>query len=127
MSLLEQARKDWNQFTSTGGFEVTFSFVARTGEEIDVLGVFADTTLTEEFDTGAFANMRTVFCSVSFAQFDGSDYPLRNDKGQISLFDHKVSFTNASGTEYRYRVSQAFPDNTVGVISFQLQRQDVSE
>ena len=123
-SLLEKARSDWNELTSSGGFEVTFTFVAPTGETIDVSGIYSKTTLATEFETGAFANYQKVFASVSYSQFDNSDYPLRNDDGIVSLVDHVINFVDASGEVVNYRCSQVFPNDTVGVFSFEFQRYD---
>lgn len=125
MSLLNQARKDWNNLTSSGGFEVTFTFTSPDeSDSIEVKGIFSDTSLAAEFDTGAFANYNSVFVSVSFSQFEGSAYPLFNASGIIALHSHTVSFTNATGQEFTYRISQAYPDNTTGMVSLQLQRKE---
>lgn len=119
--LILQARKDWQRHTSSGGFEEDITF--QTPEsvvapfEVIVQGLAIKHNLKVDTDGNAVSS-KNVHITVSEALLVAAGYPVRNAKNEVDLIDHKIKYADSSGNGLQeYVILQAFPDETVGIIT----------
>lgn len=128
MGLLDIAKSDWQKFSSdtgpTGaGVELIFQSPANIVTAVQGLATTHHMATSFDPETGreVKVNVRNVHVSVSEQLFIDAGYPVRNASGRVEMVGHNVRFSNSAGQDWRYRVAEAFPDETIGVIVFILQ------
>jgi len=118
--MLDEARKDWNKITTSGGFEVDIT-LEKSGVPITVVkGLATLRSMEFDFEAGAFIRADKAHATISFAELDANAFPYRNTNGVINMIGTKVSFLSSQGDVKNYKVSENFPDETVGIITFNL-------
>jgi len=50
--------------------------------------------------------------------FINNNYQIRDVAGKVSMKKHKVSYIDSTGASGSYEVTEAFPDQAVGLIVF---------
>lgn len=114
---MEQARKDVKAFVqNTNDFGVELVFTNPLGVSITVVGIASRHHLAVDTD-GSIINSRQAHFSVSEQSFIDKNYTIRNAKNDVDFEGHKVSIAQSSGTTYKYIIKQAFPDETIGLIT----------
>ena len=119
--LTEQARKDWQRITSSGGFEENITFKTPDSVvpavEVIVKGLATKHNLNVDTDGNAVSS-KNVHITVSEALLVAAGYPVRNDENEVSLIDHKIDYADSTESGLQnYVILECFPDETVGVIT----------
>ena len=121
MGLIEQAKKDIEQITSNKSeFAVDITFTAPTGDIVTIAGLHKKHHFGFDPMTGAAVNSKTASISFSEKFLTDLDYPIRNSKNEVILAGHIIDVKDSTGELKRYKVSQWFPDETIGLISANL-------
>lgn len=116
MSLYDQAKADIEQITSnTDEWSKPVTFTALTGETAIVNCIHTKHHLGIDTD-GRRVNSKNAHISVSEKHLVDALYPVRNLKGEVSLYLHKVLVADSTGIEKKYKITEAYPDETVGLI-----------
>lgn len=114
--LIEQARKDWQRFTSdpdTWGISITFT--APTAEVAVVNGLGTNHHIDVDTD-GNLINSKNSHVSVSEQLLVDEAYPVRDGDGEVAMVQHRVKFKDSTGVEKEYVIEETLPDETVGMI-----------
>jgi len=69
---------------------------------------------------GAPVNSPTVRVTVSELTLAALDYPVRNTSNAVALKGHRVTFSDLTGEQATYVVSEQFPNAQTGVIRLQM-------
>ena len=113
--LLDRARKDMQKITNKE-FSVQLTFTANTGETAAVRGLASKHHLGINPETGAIVNVKNTHVSVAEADLVAESYPVRNANKDVAMYNHLVTYTDSAGNEFTYRVNDAMPDETLGII-----------
>lgn len=118
MGLLDQAIADAKAIVenTASGFGADITLTAPNGSTISIKGLHTKHHLSVDAD-GNPINGKNASISFSEGSFSESAYPLRNDAGQVSLRNHKVSVKDSTGTLCHYSIVQWYPDERVGLIT----------
>lgn len=119
MSIFEQASEDWNRFSQ----EHPLRFVDRKGFEVSVDGIATKHHINVDTE-GQIVNTKNIHVSVSEKSLTDLSYPTRNDRGDVSMKKHVVYFTDSTNVEKKYYIIEAYPDETVGVLTFILEESE---
>lgn len=117
MSVLALAKEGWEKF-SQSSFDLDLNLVSPDGLQTAVIkGIGTDNERTLDTD-GQEMIGRIVHIGFSenalLTAFP--NYPTRNDKDEVSLQSHLVSFLDSRGVLKDYKVKQTYPDSTIGMI-----------
>lgn len=116
MSLLDQIKKDVQTITGNAGdFAVSIQLTAPTLEEATVNGLHTKHHLGVDTE-GNMVNSRNAHISIAEALLTAAKYPARNAQGEVSMHDHLVRVADSTGVTKSYKVKEAYPDETVGLI-----------
>ena len=129
MGLQDIAKADWLKISSdigaTGaGTELIFQSTSNNVAIVNGLSTTHNMGTSFDPETGVEKkiNVRNVHVSVSESLLTNAGYPVRNSDGRVAMVGHTVRFTNSAGQLLRYSIAECFPDETIGVIVFQLQQ-----
>lgn len=115
-NLFQLAKRDAKFFVSNGGFEEDIELVTPSKDKTLLLTGFA-TKHHINFDSdGNPINSKNVHICIDESVLVANGYPVRNEKGEIFLKNHQVSFSDSSGIVKTYVVRENFPDETLGLI-----------
>jgi hypothetical protein len=118
MGLMEQIKNDVAFITTNGSdFAIPLIFTDLSGTDFPVMGTarkihFAFT------DEGVAVNDKTASCSASEQVLVSAGYVVRNAAKEVAMANHKVRWTDSSGTLWQYFIRETFPDETLGLIVF---------
>lgn len=116
--VLEMARNDWKKhITSTSGAGEDISVTTPdNATTVNVRGLAMSHHLN--FDTeGHVVNSKSTHISISEKDLTDQGYVVRNIKNIVALHKHKISFADSTGVTKNYLIIQAYPDETVGLIT----------
>ena len=116
-SVLTRARADMARFTTAGGFEedITLSLPDGTNP-VAIKGLTAKPHMSLDTD-GQVVDSARVHVTVIEAHLVAAGYTVRNASAEVSLHKHRVAVADSTGVVRNYRVSQSFPDETLGSIT----------
>tara|TARA_R110000751_G_scaffold152219_1_gene257347 strand:+ start:135 stop:512 length:378 start_codon:yes stop_codon:yes gene_type:complete len=118
MGLLELGRKDWRKhITDSSGAGVDLAFVSPDDlQTANIRGLAMAHHLSFDADGNPVNSKNT---HITFAESDlvAAGYTVRNTKEIVALYQHKISYADSTGVVKNYVVTQAFPDETVGIIT----------
>jgi hypothetical protein len=118
MSLTERAILDAQFITQNpGGFAVSMVLTAPNTDTVTVLGLATKHHNGIDLDG---AHVSTKIASVSITENQLIGYPCRNASGEIYLENHNLSVKDSTAVEKNYRVTEWFPDETLGLIVLKL-------
>lgn len=117
MSLIEQAKKDWQTITTdTSGFGVVINLTTpNDSDTVELKGLHAKHHIGIDTD-GNLVNSKNAHISFSEQQLIDASYPYRNTGDEVALYNHKISVKDSTGQEKKYVIREWFPDETIGVI-----------
>ena len=117
MSLVDQAKADWQQITTdtVNGFGTAISFVAPNASTANVVGLATKHHIGID-DDGNVVNTKNAHISFSEKQLTDQSYPVRDSDGEVSLYNHQVTWIDSTGASITYVIREMFPDETIGVI-----------
>ena len=115
--LIEQAKKDWQRFTSDpDAFGIPITFTAPTTEVANIIGLATKHHINIDTD-GNVVNTKNAHISISEQLLVDALYPVRAGGDEVTLIDHRVSYADSTGTVKEYIIKETFPDETVGMIT----------
>lgn len=121
MGIRDLAKRDWQKYiTSVSGAGDNLLIETPTGApvaaDINIRGLVMKHHLSFGTD-GQAVNSMNAHITISESDLVAGSYPVRNAKNEVSLHKHKVTYTDSAELEKTYLIIQAFPDETVGVIT----------
>lgn len=116
-TLRQQAKSDWERFSTEGGFETPVKFIAPEGEEAEFSTLAFDVRL--DFETeGGDLSVNKNHITFPESKLIAANYPYRDQvTNNINLSGHCVEWTNTSGILKKYSIEKVSPDQTVGMIT----------
>lgn len=115
--LIEQAKNDWQRFTSDPkAFGTSITLTAPTAEVAVVVGLATKHHISIDTD-GNVVNTKNAHISISEQLLVDALYPVRTGGDEVTLIDHHVSYADSTGTVKEYVIKETFPDETVGMIT----------
>ncbi len=116
MGLIQQAKEDWQRFTSDPDlFGVSIDFEAPTSETATVVGFATKHNIGVDTE-GNLINTKNAHISVAEKLLTDKGYPTRNSDGEVALKGHRIDYVDSTGGSKKYVIQQSFPDETVGII-----------
>lgn len=98
------------------GFNEAVVFTARTGETATIYCIPNKIGRKLETNTGMIINTKNP--SVVFSEANmPTDYPVRNDDGEVAMIGDRVTMADSTGIQKEYIVQQNIPDETIGLIT----------
>jgi len=123
--LLEIARQDWLNITSSGGFESEFTLTTPTASNTATInGLVIHISAVFDFDSGAFTNSPRVRATFSEQLLTDLGYPVRNVNNKVNLLNHVFEYIDSTGVSKKFKVDENLPDQSVGIITLQLSEYD---
>lgn len=114
--LLASARKNANKIITKGGFQVDIQFeTANSDKIVDVKGLATKHFINYDSD-GLPINSKNVHVNISEKDLTDLGYIVRNSKQEVALLNHKVRFKDSTDIVRSYKVSENYPDETLGLI-----------
>jgi hypothetical protein len=116
MSLYDLAKADIQQITSNPDeWSREITFTAPTGEIAIINGLHTKHHLGIDTE-GARVNSKNAHISISEKLLTDASYPVRNAIGEVSLFNHRVAVADSTGIVKNYKITENYPDETIGLI-----------
>lgn len=113
--ILKLAKKDSRRIITSGGFEENIELTnPKTGLTVKLTGFATKHWIT--YDDGQQVNSKNAHVCISESDLNDLSYPVRNDKKEIALLNHIVSFKDSSDEVKFYAVKENYPDETLGLI-----------
>lgn len=115
MGIFDLAKEDSKRFTK----QVPLTFYRIVEEEevsVDVEGMFTNHHLGIDPDTRTLVNSKNIQCTVHEANLIDAGFMTRNASGFIKLLDCFVKATRSDGVLKEYKVTETYPDETLGII-----------
>lgn len=85
-------------------------------DEVEVMGMATRHHLGIDPDTRTLVNSRNTQCTVSEELLTEQGFETRNASGDVSMLNVYVRYNDGTGTERTYKISQVYPDDTIGLI-----------
>lgn len=116
-SILQLAKRDAKRFVTVGGFQETMMIKTPSGDKSVLLTGFA-TKHHLSFDSdGLPIDAKNVHVTIDENLFVAAGYPVRNNRGEVALKGHLVSFPDSTGIVKNYIVNRLLPDEVLGLIT----------
>jgi len=112
--ILELAKRDARRIVNSGGFNQELTITPTGGSAISIQGLA--TRHSQGFDgDGLPVVSDNVHCTFSELDLTEAGATTRNANGTLIVKNWLVTWTDAIG-EANYKISEAWPDNTLGII-----------
>lgn len=119
-SILQAIKADAYKIVTSGGFEEVIILSSPSGDlTFETTGLASKHHLSFDSD-GLPVSSKNAHVCVSETKLTDAGYPVRNANQEIDLYKHKVSVKDSSGVVKHYVVKDAFPDETLGLITLTL-------
>jgi hypothetical protein len=118
MGILDFARKDWKIILGSKlDFSVDITITnPKTGETAQVVGLNTKHWFKVDYETGMIVNTRNAHINISEAELVAAYFPTRNAAGEVNIKGCIIKVADSTGIEKEYIITQAHPDETVGVL-----------
>lgn len=121
IGLTERAKRDVERITSDPkGFGVAISFTAPTGQMANVYGRSKNIRIGVNPLTLEVVNSLDASVSVSESLLNRSDYPVRDESGEVSMNKHLIEVKDSSGRLGKFVIKETYPDQVLGLIVMKL-------
>lgn len=114
---LARARSDWQRFSSGDEWSTPIQISPPGGSFVTVDGLAIKHHLSIDTD-GSNINSQNAHCTISEALMVAAGLTVRDAQNVVAMNDFLLKYTDSTGTEGEYVIKQAFPDETVGMITF---------
>lgn len=115
-SLLDLVKRDAKRFVNFGGYEESISMTTPNRSlTITITGWAVKHHISFDSD-GNQVNTKNARATIDEDVLVANGYPVRNNKKEISLLRHLISYKDSSGIVKDYYVRENFPDETLGMI-----------
>lgn len=102
--------------TNPNGFGTDIIFTTPDGMTTKTITALTTKHMIKSDENGFKSIGKTESIAVSAAALEASGYPIRNGDSQVSLLQHRVTWTDVSGLTWTYTVRQNRPDEKLGFI-----------
>jgi hypothetical protein len=118
MGILDFARKDWKIILGSKlDFSVDITITnPKTGETAQVVGLNTKHWFKVDYETGMIVNTRNAHINISEAELVAAYFSTRNAAGEVNIKGCIIKVADSTGIEKEYIITQAHPDETVGVL-----------
>lgn len=117
LSILQRAKRDSERITSNkNGFAVEITFTTPDDVSLTISGLHSKTHLDVD-GMGVITSSKKAHISVSEKFLTDNNYPVRNDKGEVYLVDHRIDVKDSTDIIKNYVVLTTFPDERLGFIT----------
>jgi hypothetical protein len=118
MGLMQQAANDAsNYLTNSAGWAIAATFTANdidhTEATVNALCIKHNTEIDPQ--TGLATNSTVARVTVSEQALLELDYPVRNDRGDVAMINHTVTWSDLND-EYTYKIRETWPNEMLGCI-----------
>jgi hypothetical protein len=118
MSLVNRARQEARRYTSNSAdFAVPVKFTHPEGWSI-VVNARATKHSFNYDNNGIPHNSRNASVTVHESLLISQGYPVRNERGDVKMINHLVTWADATGRESTYIINEQMPDEALGLIIF---------
>lgn len=119
MGLLEDIQNDAADFVSnTADFAVEMTFTDNAYNNATVNGIYSKHHTKVDTEGNSVNSLTNSIC-VSESKLLAAGYEVRDpDTGEVDMTGHLVTFKDSTGTSQQYKINQALPDETVGLLTF---------
>ena len=119
MSLIDAALRDAQRITGNlSGFGVPVTFTAPNGTTAQIAGLHTLHHLGFDLENRP-VNSKTAWLTISEKALTDAGLTVRNN-GEVKMVGYRCSVKDNSGTTKNYIVRQYLPDQTLGMITLQL-------
>jgi hypothetical protein len=116
MGLIELIQRDIKAITSNGSdFGVSMTFVSPLSVTATINGLHSKHTLSQDTE-GNRANINNAHVSFSESSLTALGYPTRNNRDEFDMIGHMVTVADSTGEDITYKISENYPDETVGLM-----------
>jgi len=117
MGVYEWAKEDWQQITTdtVSGAGIPITLISPGADVANIVGIATKHHIGID-DEGNVVNTKNVHISFSEKQLTDASYPTRDSDGEVSLYGHKATWIDSTGSSITYAIREFFPDETMGVI-----------
>ena len=117
IDLLARARLDIQRIVR-GEFSssVTFTNLDTVPKVVSVRALASKHHFSIDASTGMPVNSKNSHVSVDESALTTQGYTTRNAGGEVSLRMHYISYADSTGLIKNYRINEAMPDETLGLI-----------
>ena len=120
--ILSKARRDAQRFTKSGGFQTAISLHNKdNGERCEINGIASVIGITVDQETGESMSGRNAHITFSEAEATEQTYQTRDADNEIKMNGHIVEFKDSTGIERKYKITDAQPDETLGLLYCELE------
>lgn len=117
MNMLDRAIRDVRRIVSDrNGFTVPITFSTPNLDFELIVNGTAKKHHTAYDELGNTVNSRQASVTVAEIDLTSKGYPVRNQNGEVFLRDHLVTWTDAQGNAYTYKIQEWFPDEHLGLL-----------
>lgn len=118
---IDRAIRDAKRFVTAGGFNVEMTLEPPVGDSVIIQGVATRRTL--EFDQEGYnVNSTLAHVLLSESALIDAGITVRNARGEVALDGFLISWIDGTGTLRKYKIVQALPSETLGLITCKLGR-----
>ena len=115
-SLLNRIRLDSKKYIKQGGFEEDIIMTNVNGDaSVETTGFVSKHWNNFDSD-GLPINSKNAHICIDEDDLVSKSYPVRNQKNEVHLKNHRVSVKDSSGILKRYLIKEWYPDETLGLI-----------
>ena len=115
--LIEQAKGDWQRFSSdpkTWGIAITLT--APSAEVANIAGLATKHHIGVDSDGNAI-NTKNAHITISEQLLVDAGYPVRDSDNEVAIINHRVSYKDSTGVAKEYVIEETSPDETIGMIT----------
>jgi len=112
---LTDARNDLQEIIQ-GEFSQNIKVTSPVGFSVNVKGVASKHHVGIDPETGRGINTKNAHCSFSEKSLNDLGYVTRNTDKEVSMIGHVIETADNTGVVKKYRINEAFPDETLGLI-----------
>ena len=114
---LLRARRDWGRFTSDGGFQTELCFSnPNSGQTATINGLGMKHRIGVDPDTGNVMSSKNFHISFTESNLIAAPYVTRDAENELNITGHLVEYSDSTGKVQKYKITEAYPDETAGVI-----------
>lgn len=115
-NLFDLIKRDAKQFVTTGGYQVEIKISTKDNSHtLDLTGWGAKIAWSFDSD-GNQVNTANAHITIDENLLIEVGYPYRNDKNEVDMKQHQVSYKDSTGLLRNYRVRENLPNDNLGLI-----------
>lgn len=123
--ILSKARRDYRRHIVKGGFQTSITFTnPSTSQVATIQGLAMKHHFTVDNEGTAVSSMNA-HITVSEDELTEAPYVVRNaTTNELAIKGHIIEYIDSTGVSKSYKISETYPDETLGIIYILLQYYD---